>query len=254
MTFDFKNYNGWMHKFKIVFDSYDYSAIIEEYKSNNEALDIYAVTSVIGDEIIDIVQARLQNTYKYIAFYHGTATNDISSYLNKGLFPLDINERNLYARKLFSQDEYPEITDELFLRATKKQFENKNSLKQRENRLYFTLDNDILKQKGSSHYILYGGEHLLHLAQMLGTQYSRHLSKKLSPVIFKCRVPISILSEYMESVVHDVIVKYLENLIYPEWKFTPIDTGIYITSKLDADDIIGCEFPKWEEIERDILL
>lgn len=67
----------------------------------------------------------------------------------------------------------------------------------------------------------------------------------------KCRIPINLLSdEDMENLAHEVIVRFLENLIYPEYKFTPIYTAIYITTKLEADNIIGCEFPKEEEIER----
>ena len=248
MIFDFKNYNEWMREFKKVFNNYDYSSLIKEFKSNDEILLIYHVTDSIGNDIVDTVKSLLENRYKYIAFYHGTATDNISSYFEKGLLPLNIEERNLYARKLFNQKEYPKITDELFLKATKEQFKNKDSLRLRENRLYFTLDNDVLKQRSSSHYLIYGGEHLLHLAQNLGYQYPRELPKKLTPLILKCRIPISLLSEYMENIANEIVVRFLENLIYPEFKFHPIDTGIYITQKLEADNIIGCEFPK--EIER----
>ena len=251
MTFDFKNYNKWMYEFKKVFDHYDVSALIDEYKNNDETLFIYDVTDAIGEEIVDTVKAVLKNKYDYIAFYHGTATDNITSYFEKGLLPLDIKERNLYARKFFNQEEYPKITDELFLKATKEQFKDKNSLQLRKNRLYFTLDNDVLKQRGLSHYLIYGGEHLLHLAQNLGSQYPRELPKKLTPLILKCRIPINLLSdENMKNLAHEVIVRFLENLIYPEYKFTPPDTGVYITTKLEADNIIGCEFPKEEEIER----
>ncbi len=248
MIFDFKNYNEWMCEFKKIFEYYDCSSLTKEFKNNNEILLIYNVTDSIGKEIVDTVKGLLKNRYKYIAFYHGTATDNISSYFEKGLLPLNIEERNLYARKLFNQEEYPEITDEVFLKATKEQFKNKNSLKLRENRLYFTLDNDILKKGTSSHYLIYGGEHLLHLAQNLGSQYPRELPKKLKPLILKCRIPINLLSEYMENIANEIVVRFLENLIYPDSKFRHIDTGIYITQKLEANNIIGCEFPK--NIER----
>jgi hypothetical protein len=146
---DFKNYNTWMYKFEPVFDNYDYKKIVKKFKNNKEVLSIHDITDVIGNEIRDIIRKRLHNTYDYIVFYHGTATNNIFSYLEKGLLPLDIKERNLYARKLFNLKEYPEITDDIFIEATKKQFSNNVSLQHREKRLFLTLDDNILKEESS---------------------------------------------------------------------------------------------------------
>jgi len=244
MIFDFKNYNDWMCEFNSIFKNYDCSSIINKFKHNTDAIEISDITETIGTEIIDSVKNLLTNKYKYVVFYHGTATDDISSYFTKGLLPLNVEERNIYARKLFNQNEYPEITDEKFIKATKKQFKNDNSLKLRQNRLYFTLDNDVFKESYSSHYLIYGGEHLVHLAQNLGSSYPKELSKKLNPLILKCRVPIHLISDYIDNITKEIIIRYLENLIYPEYKFPILDVGIYITTKLESDDIIGCEFPK----------
>ena len=92
--------------------------------------------------------------------------------------------------------------------------------------------------------MIYGGEHLLHLAQNLGSIYPRELPKKLKPLILKCRIPIKLLTEYLDIISEELIVKYFENIIYPEYKFSPLDTSICITTKIDADNIIGFEFPQ----------
>ena len=243
MIFDFKDYNSWMSKLEPVFRDYDYTPIVEKFTNNNETLTIDDITNVIGYKIINIIKNRLQNKYNYIVFYHGTATNNVSSYLEKGLLPLDIKERNLFARELFNQKEYPEITDIYFIEATKKQFENKNSLKCREKKLFLTFDDDILKT-ASSHYVMYGGEHLLHLAQNLGCKYPSELPKKLKPLILKCRVPWKLLSENIDIITEEIIIRYFENIIYPESKFEALDSGISITTRIKPNDIIGFEFPQ----------
>ncbi|MEA2017401.1 MAG: hypothetical protein U9N59_03040 [Campylobacterota bacterium] len=242
MILDFNNSNAWMSKIDDIFAGYNYSPIVNKFKNSNNALTIDDITSVIGNKIINSTKNYIQNTYSHVAYYHGTATNDITSYLDKGLLPLNIKERNLFARKLFNQSEYPEITDIIFNNATIEQFKDKNSLECRNEKLFLTLDDNVLKEE-SSHYLIYGGEHLLHLAQNLGYQYPKELPKKLTPLILKCKVSIKLLSEHINIITEEIIIRYFENIIYPEYKFEPLDTGICLTTKIKPEDIIGFEFP-----------
>jgi len=250
MIFDFKDYNEWMCHFKKIFEQYKYIDAIDKLKNIDGALDIKDITDILGAEIINDIEKYIMKSYTHIVFYHGTATDDIYSYLKNGLLPLDLEKRNSYARVIFNQEEYPDITDKVFLEVTNELLEDKDGMNLRKNRIYFTLDDELLKESSSSHYLVYGGEYLLFIAQGLGRFYPRELEKKLTPVIFKCKIPIDLINDDLSDLSKGIIVRYFENMIYPDYKFPIAGFTPYITSKLEANCIIGCEFPK--DIECDL--
>ena len=250
MIFDFKDYNEWMHHFKKIFEEYQYVDAIDKLKNIDGALEIKDITDILGTKIINDIENHIIKNYTHIVFYHGTATDDIYSYLKDGLLPLDLEKRNNYARAIFNQEEYPDITDKVFLAVTNELSEDEDSIKLRINRIYFTLDDKLLKESSSSHYLIYGGEYLLFVAQKLGHFYPRELEKKLTPVIFKCKIPIDLINDDLFDISKEIIVRYFENMVYPDYKFPTAEFTPYVTSKLEANCIIGCEFPK--DIECDL--
>ena len=97
---------------------------------------------------------------------------------------------------------------------------------------------------------LYGSEYVFILAQRLGSKYKNALRKKLKSTLFTCKVPFGLLnSSFMEMVLKNIIVKYIENIIYPEEIYKKDnynyrnDAEIYITEHLEAEFIIDYEYP-----------
>lgn len=60
---------------------------------------------------------------------------------------------------------------------------------------------------------------------------------------------ISLLHDDIYETSKEIIVRYFENMIYPNHKFSTVCYTPYITSQVDASYIIGCEFLKDVECE-----
>jgi len=107
---DFNNYNSWMPTIKSIVDKYEI-----------QYLEKRDVEELIGIDIINHVFDFISKYYNDIVFYHATATNDLNSYLENGLIPMNVERINQYARNIFNEKDFPEITDDIFQKALDKQ-------------------------------------------------------------------------------------------------------------------------------------
>ena len=129
-------------------------------------------------------------------------------------------------------------------------------MKLREGRISFMTNKQHLL-KNETHYLVYGSEYVFILAQRLGSKYESALKDKLQPTLLTCKIPLSLLNyKFMNMVIENIIVKYIENIIYPN-DISDNDAEIYITENLKAEYLIKYENPKnvtsrrfWENITK----
>jgi len=244
--FDFENPKVWNHHIEPIMKKYIDNKIVKELlklasKDNRyiEIEDIYAFTT---NSIFTDIEEYIKQNNCYILLYHGTATNNIKSYLENGLGILNSDERNKYTRKLFNKIEFPELTDDKFNTAIKEHL-SYLGMKYREKRISFMTHKQHLLEN-ETHYLVYGSEYVFILAQRLGYKYQSILKKKLKPTLLTCKVPLELLNnEFMEMVIENLIIKYIENIIYPKEIYRN-DAEIYINKNLEAKHIIKYEYPE----------
>jgi len=228
-TFDFKNYDSWIYIFKELFEESDYT---------NDQFKI---------ELREFILKR----YTHVVYYHASATDNLYTYLNNGILLSSVEKRIEYARKLLNKHEYSEITDEFFNNAKNKYLKDTSYIYLNEGKIYFAIDDDALKDRGSTHYACYGGEYLLSFVNILGNKYKYELKKKLIPIILKCKISIELLQEEntIDDIVADVINKYNEITLFPSSRLSIGSSTPVITSNIGPDCILGCEFPKYLKCE-----
>lgn len=134
-----KNYESWFSEIESIVNKYD-NSLFKELDKLESYIEIYNIKDTIGEDIIIDVQNYIKSNFKYILLYYATATDHISSYLNKGLLQLEYKRMIDYARSIFNQQEFPEITDDIFNKAIDDVItNNKNFKEHKENIICFQL-------------------------------------------------------------------------------------------------------------------
>lgn len=227
-----------MPLFKKIIDQYNIEVIV-----NNGFSDIYDIKNLIGEEPINEIFDFIFEYYEYIVFYHATATDNLDSYIKNGLLPMDVNTMNQYTRNIFNAKDFPEITDQVFQKTLDAQ-----DIERREGIICFAFDKEELLEESSSHYLVYGSEYVLCIAQHLeetGNKYPKYLEEKLTPTIFKCKININdLVNETIQSISENLLVRYLEYIIYSDEKLEVIYINPYLEKQLASNHIISYEHPK----------
>lgn len=244
--FDYENPNLWSNHIKEIMDKYLSEEILDNLlnisNDDNRYIEIEDIYEFTSDSIFSDVSEYLKQNNCFVKLYHATATDNIESYLKNGLCVLKSEEKNKYARQLFNQEAFPALTDEKFNIAINEHL-NYLGMNLRENRISFMTHKEHLL-KNETHYLIYGSEYIFILAQRLGYPYESFLRDKLKPTLLTCKIPFDLLNDdFISMTISNIIVKYIENIIYPE-EIYKNDAEIYITSNLEAKNIIKYEHPK----------
>ena len=251
--FNFDNPNEWCSHIESIMKKYIDVKIEKELlvtsNEENRFIDIDDIYTFTTNSIFNDIENFIVNNNSYIKLYHATATNGIQSYLEHGLCTLNSYEKNKYARKLFNQKEFPELTEENFNIAIEEHL-NYLGMEFREQRISF-MTNKVHLLENETQYLVYGSEYIFILAQRLGSKYKYFLKNKLKSTLLTCKVPIELLnSSFREMLIQNIIVKYVENIIYPEEIYKKDnynyrnDAEIYINTNLEAKYIMEVEHPK----------
>lgn len=246
IIFDYESPNLWSHYIDDIMKKYldekDIKSLLIMSTEDNRYIEIEDIYELSSEEIFCDIERYLNENDCYILLYHATATNNIESFLEKGLCKLNPSEKNKYARELFNQEEFPELTDEIFEKALEEHMKY-ITMKLREDRISFMTNKKHLLEN-ENHYLVYGSEYIFILSQKLGYTYKSVLREKLKPTLLTCKVPINQLNhDFQEMTIINIIVKYIENLIYPN-EIYENDAEIYIHSNLDAKHIVKYEHPE----------
>lgn len=233
--FDFNDYDSWIDDFKNLFKLFDYENVLNNIE-----------TEEFIKKALKHTKQLLKNKYEYIVFYHGSATDNIYSYIDNGILPSTVESRMNYARKLFPKKIYPEITDEIFEQNKKIYLKDESYIKLNENKIYLTLDSNFFKDSSRQHYLCYGGETLGTFIDLFGEKYKSLLKEKLDAIIVKCIVPIEYLEDVLDNIIRNIVYKFFDIVLFPQKRFDDEldDNVIYISSAVKSDWIIGFTFPK----------
>lgn len=251
--FDYENPALWSKHIKQIMNKYLNEQILSELlilsNEENRYIEIEDIYEFISNSIFNDVLEYVKQNNCFVKLYHATATDNIESYLKNGLCVLKSEEKNKYARQLFNQESFPDLTNEKFNIAIKEHLDYLG-MKYRGNRISFMTHKEHLL-KNETHYLIYGSEYVFILAQRLGYEYKYFLKDKLKPTLLTCQVPFELLDDHFKSMtISNIIVKYIENIIYPEEIYKENnnnyrnDAEIYITANLEAKNIIKYEHPE----------
>lgn len=147
------------------------------------------------EEWIDIFKKvkSIEDYYTHIRLYHACKPSDIESYYTKGIQPLHIEYIKNIAYNIFHSDSFPEIKD-IDIDGAIQKIQSVTH----EGIIYFALDKrDLVQYCG--HYLIYGSEFILGIANELRRKYGKDYSKLLKdtgiPTVLICDIPIDTLSK-----------------------------------------------------------
>lgn len=133
------------------------------------------------DEIRDAL-----DEYTRIAVYHGCRPDDPNTYFQQGLKLSDADELNRRAEQIFLTPEFPGVTKAKLQQAMNEEAQSDDR------KLYVVLDEERFMEL-SAHYLIYGSEYLLRLANRLhgrGMVRPDVLKRYGIPTLFEIHVPV----------------------------------------------------------------
>lgn len=144
----------------------------------------------------DLVATRLAREFRAFRAAHGTRTNDLAQFYERGLRCLRAEEVDDRARRLFLNGQFKYATEQR-LQAAIDELGARVASGGREGRLYFCADEQsLISTHGSSgHYLVYGSEYLFCLGmRVTSTSETRRVLKAIGrPTMFVCDIPISLM-------------------------------------------------------------
>jgi len=199
--------------------------------------------------MMDVLADMLPSIFKAFRAYHGTRTEDLSSFYTKGLKKLNCLEIEELAKKMFIDSADP-ISSGDKLRSAIETVDRRNPHAQTEGHVYFCMDEtELLEDAG--HYLIYGSEYLYNLGIRITSQtYTKNRLIGIGlPTIFMCDIPIDqidrrTIREFSGIILSDVIGK----LIGLEEDPFSAGTALSIKSDLSSEFIAGHWHP--EKVKR----
>jgi hypothetical protein len=180
-------------------------AVVEEFKSDNK-LEI--LSDNIGwleevarrvnplykfDRLEDELTGRLVRYYSAVRAFHACRPLDVSAYYEQGLLPLDPRRAASDFKRHFLCEDFPEL-DESDINSVIEE----TTLETIEGHVYFNLDERLLIEQ-CGHYLLYGSEYVVGLANGLrrtgSSNYRQSLKNIGTPTMFICDVPWGLISD-----------------------------------------------------------
>ena len=198
------------------------------------------VLKVHGHEIDSkhVLSDRLLQHYGAIRACHGTSTRSLDAFYEQGLRPLNIEEVHEMARRIFLNDQFPELSEANLQKAIEAV-----GPETREGHIYFEANEWFLKEM-CGHYMLYGSEYLVALAAHLGRNrnYRRALKGRYPPTLLICDVPLKHLrpetvAEFAGMALQSVFQELLDGPTYEPSKWRGAAFSIQVP--LDPSSIVG---------------
>ena len=178
--------------------------------------DIFKILTEIDDNSDKYIQIKTQcyqnfiENYTHVAAYHACRPNDINSYLTSGIIPANTDKLIEIAKDIF-QDSAAVDSAVLDIRNEKRV----DSMEYGSDKIWFFISRT--RALKDSQYLEYGSELIKIIAGRLGAWAEQKLSDLGTPTIFKCKIPISWLSEsvacfYSTSALTQLLAHYLRSI------------------------------------------
>jgi hypothetical protein len=183
----------------------------------------------------------IADEYDFIRAFHATRIDSVESFYKRGLCPLMLDDVESKARKIFSKEAYPEISNDQLNDAIEK------SRQYQTGEVWFHLNKNYLIREANHYLEFFGGEYLQSIAANLSS-YSSCYRDKLRyigyPVIFECDIPIDFVKfEYLREagkvIFVEIMYEIFDGRCEKDAELHNIDFSIEINQVLLPNFILG---------------
>jgi hypothetical protein len=197
--------------------------------------DIEEVCAHVRDAI------TVEAGFTHLRAYHGCRPQSLDSYRQDGIVPLNAERAQHEFREIFSIANFPELSAaDLDTAIANARIEN------RQDRVFFEANRAHLL--GScAHYLLYGSEYILTLANDLGRRYATRLKQLGTPTLLTCDVPLSWMNRDIQlGLAGNLALAYFERARDVDFDHVNVSRGLFgfeIFRALPPDHIVAASHP-----------
>ncbi len=199
---------------------------------------IQRAKGIFQPEICGTLLERLPRRYQFIRAFHGCRTDSQQSYLEQGLLPSDPCDLNRIAFEVFSNKQRVEAAiQDLVEKSLGSSYPDHNKGK-----VFFCLQMEHLVED-CGHYLLYGSEYLLCIANRVGEPGA--LRRRGRATAIECNVPIKdIPVGYLRCLAGQILREIFEKHCDRTYRTGILNFGFHITTTLEPKSIVGVHYPR----------
>jgi hypothetical protein len=248
MVFSWRNYRSWRGEaLRLLADLIDQSVFAELRRNpprhfvedNLGWLDraIEMAKGIMQPDVHNVLSERLARHYAFIQAFHGCRTDSTRPYSERGLMPSDPHALNRIALEIFSDKACVEAAiQELGREDFDFSYSNYNRGK-----VFFCLQMEELVEY-CGHYLLYGSEYLLAIANRVGQP--EVLRSRGRATVVECKVPISnVDAEDIRCLAGDVLREIFERYCVRAYRPEVLEFGFAISEPLQPENIVAFHHP-----------
>lgn len=193
----------------------------------------------------EVLAERLASSYMAMRAFHGTRANDLSSFYENGLVPMDPAIVEEQASSLFASGGFAEESSKLSSAIADVDARNPGGA--RAGWLYFCADDRELTRKGCGHYLVYGSEYLYCLGiRMISTSATKRILKSIGrPTMFVVDIPMPLIDrDTLEQLAGGMLVAVFNDLLGIDEEAFELGFSISMQSPVGAQHIVGHYHPE----------
>ena len=209
---------------------------------------IFAETGKDTD-IKDLTAERMRKEFRAFRAGHGTRTNDLASFYERGLRILRAEEVEDRARSIFLNGRLPNVDEERLATAIS-ELDARNRRGGREGFLYFcACENELFEDHGAGHYLTYGSEYLYCLGIRVTSvaETKRSLKAIGRPTLFVCDIPMMMIGAGTLREFAGLVLEYLFCELVDGLEAHALSPGagsaLSLQTDLPADCLVGHYHP-----------
>jgi hypothetical protein len=198
---------------------------------------ISAAKRVARPDIGSTLASRLKERYGFVRAFHGCRPEINASYTEHGLLPCNPAQLAQTALRLFSnRDRVQSAIDDLSKPDGQDSYQDYNRGK-----VFFCLEMEHLVED-CGHYMLYGSEYLLAVANRVGEP--EVLRRRGRATVIECDVPIpDIPMEDVRGLAGEILREIFERFCDRSYKPETLGFAFHISVRLAPENIVGFHFP-----------
>lgn len=173
--------------------------------------DIILAVTGVETNIKDLAAKRLREEFEAFRAGHGTRTNDLVPFYQRGLCILRAEEIENRARSIFLNGSFANAS-EARLEAAIEELDARNRAGGREGFLYFcACENELFEDHGAGHYLIYGSEYLYCLGIRVTSvaETKKALTAIGRPTLFICDIPMAMIHDGTLREFAGMVLEYL---------------------------------------------
>ena len=192
-------------------------------------------------DVPSLLERRVKERYRAIRAYHGTRTDNITSFYVHGLLVLNPDKVKASVRENFLCERFPEVTETALTEA----FEYVDLWREpRENTVYFFTNHNMHSGMCSNHYMSYGSEYMLsiicHLGRAFDSSYQEVIQETGRSTIIVCDVPLVLIPPpTLTALVKESLYDIFSSLLGADYNYQRGYGNLYIIGSLPAENVIS---------------